>query len=303
MSSSSSRINSGPSSLERGLAILRLFNRSRPVIGPGEICNLLKIPRATLYRLLQSLETNGFVVRVDTGYTLDTAVLSIGFEYLASLDLVQLANPVLQRLKDKTECSAHLSILDGTEILYLIRIASRSAISANLGVGTRLPAHGTIVGRLLLADKSPDELRVLYKGRRLPAFTRQTPTSLSELESMLDADRKRGYAISYGFYETGVLGIAAPVRNSTGRTVAVVNIAAINAAFDKKLVETEMKNHVLKAADEISALLGNRNVPTNRPREMEHNLNQSHGTVDRRPPAYADGQSTARGKAIVSSAR
>ncbi len=103
--------------LERGLNILRLFSRARRAISAPEMARELGIPRSTVFRLAQTLEAMGFLRRLDNGrdYALGPAVLSLGFEYLGSLDLVELANPVLARLRDQTGCSAHLAIRSGTD--------------------------------------------------------------------------------------------------------------------------------------------------------------------------------------------
>src|SRR5690348_15611352 len=107
--------------LERGLNILQLFNRTRTVIKPPEIAEELDIPRSTVHRLLQTLEKLAFLKRVETGssYTLGPAVLTLGFDYLGSLDIVQLSNSVLRELRDQTQGSAHLSVRNGTDIIYL----------------------------------------------------------------------------------------------------------------------------------------------------------------------------------------
>lgn len=244
--------------LERGLNILRLFSRARRRIGAPEMARELGIPRSTVFRLAQTLEAMGFLQRGedDRDYALGPAVLTIGFEYLGSLDLVELANPVLARLRDRTGCSAHLALRRGTDILYLARHASRSAISSSVNVGTALPAHATIMGRVILADLSDTELRELYAGHTLARFTEQTPTSMAALRALLTDDRRRGYAISSAFFEPGVTAVAAAVRDHTGRAVAAINVTAVDAAFEARRLEGEIKDAVCEAAQAISTLLG-----------------------------------------------
>lgn len=244
--------------LERGLNILRLFNRSRRTISPPDMVRELGIPRSTVFRLVQTLEEMGFLERVADGYgyALGAAVLTLGFEYLGSLDLIELADPMLARLRDRTGCSAHLAIRRGTDMIYLSRHASRSAISSSVNVGTALPAHATIMGRIMLADLADDELGALYDGQTLARFTDQTPTSLAALRALLAEDRRRGYAISTAFFERGVSAVAAPVHDRTGRAVAAVNVTAVDAALDPRLLDGEIKDRVCEAARTISALLG-----------------------------------------------
>lgn len=243
--------------LERGLNLLRLFRRTRPAITPPEMARELGIPRSTVHRLVAALEEMGFLRRLENGggYALGPAVLSIGFEYLGSLDIVSLSNPVLAKLRDDTNCSTHLAIRNGTDAVYLSRHPSRAAITSNVSVGTVLPAHATVIGRVMLADLTPAELAQLYAGRPLPTFTAQTPATLAGLERILAEDRRRGYAVSQSFYELGVTSVAAAVRDGSTRAVAAINAVAVDAERDAAL-GGEVADRVVAAASLISQMLG-----------------------------------------------
>ncbi len=244
--------------LARGLGIMRLFRRSRPTITPPEMARELGIPRSTVHRIVMTLEELGFLRRVDGSgaYALGPAVLTIGFEYLGSLDIVQLSNPVLARLHEDTEGSTHLAILNGTDIVYLSRHASRAAITSNVSVGTSLPAHATTLGRVLLADLSPADIRKLYGRKALERFTAQTPTTLPALEALLAEDRRRGYVIGRSYFEPGVTSIAAPIRDHGDRTVAAISVTLIDAGSDARLIYDEIRKRICAAAAAISNMLG-----------------------------------------------
>jgi DNA-binding IclR family transcriptional regulator len=244
--------------LERGLNILRLFRRSRASIAPPEMARELGIPRSTVHRLVATLEAMGFLRRVEGGgaYALGPAVLTIGFEYLGALDIVQLASPVLARLRDDTNCSTHLAIRAGADIVYLSRHASHAAVTSNVSVGTALPAHATVMGRVILADLPPAELKALYAGKELQSYTEATPTSLAALTKLLAEDRRRGYAIGTSFYERGVTSVAAPLRDRTGRVIASINAVAIDFAIEEAFLRGELKDKVCAAAVAISVMLG-----------------------------------------------
>lgn len=244
--------------LERGLRILQMFNRSRTAIKPPEIAEELDIPRSTVHRLLQTLEELGFLKRSDNGgtYVLGPAVLTLGFDYLGSLDIVQLSNSVLAALRDETQGSTHLSVRHGTEIIYLSRHASPAAITSNVGVGTSLPAHATVMGRVLLADLNSAELRALYKEKPLQPYNENTPTTLTALERLLSEDRQRGYVISASFFERGISSVAAPVKDHTGHTVAAINVSLIAGVVNDKTFRGEIKNRTIAAAAKISEMLG-----------------------------------------------
>lgn len=243
--------------LTRGLDILRLFKRARPVIAAPEIARELGIPRSTVHRLTQVLEAMGFLQRTNGGrdYTLGPAVLTIGFEYLGSLDVVGLAEPVLMRLRDDTGYSAHLVTRNGAEIVYLSRYPGRTTISSTISVGATLPAHATVIGRVLLADLSPEDLRALYPGPGLTRYTDQTPTTLARLETLLGEDRRRGYVAGTSFFEPGLTTVAAPIRDRSGRVIAAISITSLGITISPEMIHGVLKDRVCAAATAISAML------------------------------------------------
>ncbi len=243
--------------LQRGLQILRAFNRNRPEIGAPEIAKELEIPRSTVFRLMQTLEYMGFLEKTGSGsdYRLSSAVLSLGFEYLASLEITELAKPVIEKLRDETGHTAHLVLRDGKDVVFVVKAVARTTLASIVNIGTRLPAHGTVLGRQFLADLTEDELAALYPRGELDAFSDQTPPSLAALKETLDADRARGYAISQSYYERGVAAIAAPVRDETGRVVAALNITYQDGVVSKDEIEGPLLSAVLDAAETLSRQL------------------------------------------------
>jgi DNA-binding IclR family transcriptional regulator len=246
----------GVPALERGISILRMFTRDRTRIAAPDVARELGIPRSTVHRLLTSLVDLG-LLRCEAGalFALGPGVLSLGFEYLASLDIGALSNPILMQLRDQINCSTHLAIRVGTRVVYLSRYASSSPVSSSIGVGSSLPAHATIMGRILLSALRPEALRSLYGDGRLEPAGKKGPKTLKALEELIAADRKRGYAISTGYFDPGVTTIAAPVFDSTSTVVAAINATSAAGAFDKKALNGKLKDKVLAAAREISTSL------------------------------------------------
>src|SRR5262245_20152814 len=150
--------------LERGLRILCEFSRREPALTAPELARRLGVPRSTVFRLLVTLEQMGFVERTPDGraHRLGLAVLRLGFEYMASLDIVALGRPLLERLRDDTAYAASLVVRDGRDIVYLQRAAPQSPFATTVTVGTRLPAHATVLGHVLLGDLTLSALRALY---------------------------------------------------------------------------------------------------------------------------------------------
>jgi DNA-binding IclR family transcriptional regulator len=248
--------------LAQGLAVLALFSRQRPSLTAPDIAQELRLPRSTVFRLLHTLQAMGFVRREadERHFKLGPAVLGHGFEYLASLDIVEAAQPVLQRLRDETGLSAHMSVADGREIVYVARFPAHTTISSTVNIGTRFPIHATVMGRMLLIDHDDAALQALFPEETLPRYSEQTPTTLTELKAILAEDRSRGYAVSQSFFERGVSSIAAPVRDGAGRIVAAINITAVDAYVDLEAMHGGLKDSILQAATEIAQWI-RREVP------------------------------------------
>ena len=136
------------------------------------------------------------------------------------MELTEIGHPVIARLRDRTRCSAHLVVRDGREVVFIAKAPGESALFQSVQVGARLPAHATVLGRLLLSDLSTLELERLYPESTLQRFTEHTPRTLTELTRLIAADRKRGWAISEGGFETGISTIAAPVVAGRGHVTA-----------------------------------------------------------------------------------
>ncbi|HYR65008.1 MAG TPA: IclR family transcriptional regulator [Reyranella sp.] len=243
--------------LAQGLGILSLFGGDHRSFTAPEIAKKLALPRTKVFRLLQTLQSMDYL-RCEPDkrrFSLGPALLGRGFEYLASLDMVEVAQPILQRLRDRTGLSAHMAIRDGREIIYVSRFAARSTIASSVNIGTRFPVHATIMGRMTICEMSEKELAQLFRDQPLKRFTKQTPTTLKALKALLARDRRRGYAISQAFFEAGVSAIAAPVRDGAGRIVAAINVTAVNAHIDEQAMHGELKDAVLEAAGEVSRWL------------------------------------------------
>jgi DNA-binding IclR family transcriptional regulator len=243
--------------LVQGLAVLNLFSREKPTLTAPEVATRLDLPRTTVFRLLHTLQVMGFVTREadERTFKLGPALLNRGFAYLASLDLVESAQPILQRLRDETGMSAHMAVRDGQEIVYVARFAARTTVASSVQIGTRFPVHATVMGRMTICDFSDRELAALFPSEPLPAFSEQTPTTLAALKEILAADRQRGYAVSQSFFERGVSSVAAPVRDGSGRIVAAVNVTSVDSYVQLEDMTGSLKDAVLRACAEISGHL------------------------------------------------
>ncbi len=246
--------------LAQGLGILSLFAAGQRSLTAPEIAKRLALPRTKVFRLLHTLVSMDYVRCGEDKrhFTLGPALLRGGFEYLASLDMVEVAQPILQRLRDKTALSSHMAIRDGREIVYVARFPARSTVASSVSIGTRFPVHATIMGRMTILGMDDKALAELFRGQPMQRFTRHTPTTLKALKALLEQDRKRGYAVSQAFFEEGVNAIAAPVRDGAGHVVAAINVTAVDAHIDEQAMHGELKDAVLDAAGEIARWLARR---------------------------------------------
>lgn len=248
--------------LERGLRILSEFSPREPVLGAPELSRRLGIPRTTVFRLLQTLESLGFLERADSerNYRLGVAVLRLGFEYLSSLELTDLGLPLIEALRDSTGLSTHIVILDSRDVVFVAKAQSHAPVfsAVKVNVGTRLPAYATTHGHVLMGDYTLDELHDLYAGVTLERFTKHTPGTVEELYERVRIDAERGYATSESSFEHGISVVSAPVRGDTGRIAAVVTTTVPRAHIDTTLLESGLIEKVRETALQLSLRLNYR---------------------------------------------
>jgi IclR family pca regulon transcriptional regulator len=211
-------------SLERGLAVIRAFDADHPELSLTEVARTCGLTRAAARRFLLTLADLGYVRADGRAYRLTPRVLELGYSYLSSFSLAQLAQPHLEQLVDRTRESSSLCVLDGDDIVYVARVPARRIMTAAITVGTRFPAYVTSVGRVMLADLPGDELEVRLDRAELVPFTARTIVSADLLRAELERVRRQGYALVDQELEEGLRSIAAPVRDRGGEVVAAVNI-------------------------------------------------------------------------------
>lgn len=212
--------------LQRGLSVLVLFGRDRPALTLSEIADHLGLSRSATFRLTYTLESMGLLTRraLDDRYELGLKVLDLGYAALASLDVVDVAGPALRDLRDQTGGSVHLARRDGRDVVYLMRFPGPASMTANVQIGTRLPAHATTLGRALLMDASRAELLAIFGPGPLPAYSETSARDLDLLVAQLTEDRARGHVLGRSIYERGLDTVAAPVRDAEGRIAAAVSV-------------------------------------------------------------------------------
>lgn len=251
--------------VQRATRLLRRIAEGDRVTNMSRTARELDISRTTLLRLLRTLEAERFIEPCagndGAGWRIGTALIGLAARAFASEDLAEAAGPVLARLAEELGLSAHLGVLDGREVVYMVRRTPNLSFVSNIRVGSRLPAHAANMGRIILAHLPEAEVRRLYAGVALPATTPHTPTSVEGLLARLAEDRAAGLAWSEGHYEPTIGSVAAVVRDASGAPVGAINVSGQVASFEGAEARARIGAAVAAAAAGISARLGFAGAP------------------------------------------
>lgn len=246
-------------SLVRGLRVITAFDADHTAMSMSDIARRTDIPRAAVGRFLRTLEDLGYVRMTATGrYSLTPRVLELGYGYLSALTLPEVAQPHLEVLSAKVGESASASVLDDGDIVYIARVPTRRIMGLRISIGTRFPAAVTSMGRVLLAELSPDELIRVLALRPLESRTSHTIASQDALREQLAVVRERGYALVDEELEAGLRSVAVPVRRGpSGPVVAAVNVSTSTARHSVDDIVNELLPPLFYAAEQIGTeLLG-----------------------------------------------
>jgi IclR family pca regulon transcriptional regulator len=213
-------------SLERGLAVIRVFDAESPELTLSDVARRTGLTRASVRRFLHTLVGLGYMRTDGRRFALRPKVLELGYAYLSSLSLPEVAMPHLERLVERVHESSSVSVLDGDEVVYVARVPTKRIMRIAISVGTRFPAYATSMGRVMLAGRSDDWLDGFLASTSLPAITRHTISDRARLRAELLRIRQQGYALVDQELEEGLRSIAAPIRDPDGRVVAAVNLSA-----------------------------------------------------------------------------
>jgi IclR family pca regulon transcriptional regulator len=244
--------------LERGLAVIRAFSADTPSLTLSEVARDVGITPATARRILLTLENLGYVRSDGRRFALTPRVLVLGWAYLSSLDLGDIAGPFMEELSAKTRESCSIATLDLPDIVYVARVPTSRIMTVALGVGARLPAYVTSMGRVLLAGLPADELDS-YLARLVPEqLTDRTVTSVDELRDVISRAAADGYALVDQELELGLRSIAVPITDARGRPVAALNVSAHASRSTRSSLCKDVLTPLRECADQIGTALRRR---------------------------------------------
>ena len=243
-------------SLARGLLVIQAFSERRLQLSISQLSRRTALSRASVRRCLHTLSKLGFAGTDDgRSFYLRPRVLALGHSYLSSMPLATAAQPILEHLSQILHESCSIALLDGTEIVYVARAHVTRIMAIDLGVGTRLPAFCTSMGRVLLANLPPDELETVLPKIAFTRYTDRTVSSVEKLRQVLVTVRREGHAIIDQELELGLRSMAVPVRNPAGRVVAAINVGAHGQRVSIQDMRTRFLPYLHAAAQELCLML------------------------------------------------
>jgi IclR family transcriptional regulator, pca regulon regulatory protein len=240
-------------SLDRGLAVIRAFGADRARLTLSDVARETGLTRAAARRFLLTLTQLGYVHSNGREFSLAPRVLELGYAYLSSTSVPEVAYPHVERLVDEVMESSSISVLDGFDVVDIVRVPAKRIMTVAVPVGTRFPAYASSKGRVLLADLAPEELDRWLAAARLERLTSYTVTDADQLRAILDDVRRDGFAVVDQEVEEGVRSVAVPLRDGGGSVVAAMNVSAYSRRLTVADVKDEILPPLLAAARDIES--------------------------------------------------
>lgn len=243
-------------SFARGLEVIRSFSAQTPRQTLSEVAERTGLTRAGARRILLTLQTLGYVRHDGRLFQLTARMLDLGFAYLSSLPFWNLAEPVMESLVTEVKESCSAAVLDGTDIVYVLRVPTQKIMSINLSVGSRLPAYCTSMGRVLLAGLPEDELTQRLVQSKPAPRTPSTQVGIEALVACIAQVRRQGWSLVDQELEEGLISMAAPIRDRNGSILAALNISGQANRTSARVMHDTMLKPLLAAASSVSHMLG-----------------------------------------------
>lgn len=245
-------------SFARGLSVIRAFGPQHPQMTLSEVAAATGLTRAGARRILLTLEHLGYVVAEDRYFRLTPKILDLGYSYLSAIPLWHLASPFMEEVARQTHESCSVSVLDETEIVYILRVSTHKIMSVNLSVGSRLPAWVTSMGRVLLGSLPPDELEKILSQSAIVAHTPNTVTDPAALRAVIAQTRNQGYGFVERELEEGLQSIAVPIIDRSHHVVAAMNVSTYSSEENRRKLLEEFLPVLQRAAGGLSQVLQRR---------------------------------------------
>jgi len=212
-------------SFARGLSVIRAFGPDAREMTLSEVADRTSLTRAAARRILLTLQQLGYVAATGRKFFLTPRILDLGYSYLSTTPLWDLAEPNMEELVSRVHESSSASVLDGTDIVYILRVPTKKIMTISLSIGSRLPAYCTSMGRILLGGLSAEELDNTLRKSDLKAITPHTVIDPARLKQIIRDDCAKGWSLVNQELEEGLVSLSVPIQDRTGRIVAAMNVS------------------------------------------------------------------------------
>ncbi len=248
-------------SLERGLSVIRAFDETRPELTLSDVARATGLTRAAARRFLLTLIDLGYVRTDGRLFALRPRILELGYAYLSSMSLPEVAQPHMEELVAKVHESCSVSVLDGTDVVYVARVPTRRIMTVAISVGTRFPAFATSMGRVLLAALPNDRIEDYLSSGVVQQYTSYTVTDADKLRGVLAKVRTQGYCLVDQELEKGLRSIAVPIHDSDGTVIAAMNVSLHVSGGTAEEIRRDVLPQLRATAAEIEQDLRGQNGP------------------------------------------
>jgi IclR family pca regulon transcriptional regulator len=242
-------------SVARGLSVIRCFGPGHSTLTLAEVADRAALTRPTARRFLLTLEALGYVRTDGKRFWLAPKTLDLGYAYLSSMNISDIAHPSMQKVVDVLNESCSMAVRDGTEIVYVARVPPKHLMGLQITLGRHMPMYCTSTGRVLLADLDRAELDKYLSTVERRALTSRTVTAERQIKDILGDVRRQGYALIDQEVEEGLRAIAVPIRSASGKVVAGVSVGAHTARATKSDMISRLLPPLQACAKEIESLL------------------------------------------------
>jgi IclR family transcriptional regulator, pca regulon regulatory protein len=238
-------------SLGRGLAVIKAFGPDRERLSLSEVAEATGLTRAAARRFLLTLVKLGYVRSDGRQFSLRPRILELGYAYLSGLTLPEVAAPHMEELVARLHESSSISVLDGQQIVYVVRVPTKRIMTVTISVGTRFPAYATSMGRVLLAALPAADLDRYLAEASMQPLTGQTVTDPARLRAIVAEVARQGYAIVDQELEEGLRAVAAPIRGAADVGMAAISVSA----HASRVSMAAMRSEILPALLDTVALI------------------------------------------------
>jgi IclR family pca regulon transcriptional regulator len=238
-------------SVERAFSIVRAFGRESPSLTLSQVAQRTGLTRASARRFLMTLESLGYIGSEDRQFFLRPRILDLGFAYLSSVPVFDIVETHMEAVVQQVQESSSASVLDGTDVIYILRVPTKRIMSVQIEVGTRLPAYATSMGRVLLSALAPERLENYLREVKMERLTPLTVTDHRGLRLALAQVREQGWCLLDQELEVGVRSVAVPLHDPAGQVFAAMNISTNATRVPAERLLGEYLPLLRKAAEAI----------------------------------------------------